>query len=149
MPTFHMHPKRRLLSAIGMWVAPWVCCLKWNGHLDVLTRKKAGFPCSDLNAGSSFMSKDIGRCESFIEILEKAIGPCIITRGGLTSVWHLKSYAEIKASKLDDAWLRLIVIRIPIYVCEVDRDPGSLHPPLRCPYCVSMTGGECQAVPLK
>ena len=35
-------------------------CLKWNGPRDALTQKKAGFPCSGLNAGSYFISQDEG-----------------------------------------------------------------------------------------
>ena len=68
-----------------------------------MNRKNAGFPCSDLNTGLSFMSQDIGMSQSSVESLEKAIGPCSITTGGLTSISHLKSYTEVKASKLDDA----------------------------------------------
>ena len=37
-----------------------VFCLKWNGPRDALTQKKAGFPCSGLNAGSYFISQDEG-----------------------------------------------------------------------------------------
>ena len=48
-----------------------------------MTGMKAGFPCSDLNTGSSFISQDIGRYESSVETLEKALGPCIIMTGGL------------------------------------------------------------------
>ena len=124
MPAFHKHLKRRLLSAIDMWVAPWVCCLKWNGHLDTLTRKKAPFLCSDLNAGSPFMSQGIERSESFVETLEKDIGPSTITTRGLTSVSHLKSYVEIKPSKLDDAWILLNINTNPNIPVEVERDPG-------------------------
>ena len=136
MPTFHKHLKRSLLSAIGMWVVPWVCCLKWNGDLDALTRKKAGFHCSDLNTGSSFMSQDIERSESSVETLEKIIGPRIITRG-LTSVWHLKSYTEIKASKWDDAWHFLNINRNPNITVEVEREPRCLPTPLGVPIVLS------------
>ena len=38
-----------------------------------LTLKKAGFPCSGLNLGSSFRSQDEGMPESPVETLEKAI----------------------------------------------------------------------------
>ena len=31
--------------------------------------------------------------------LEKAIGPCLIRRGGLTSLWQLESHSEFNASK--------------------------------------------------
>ena len=59
--------------------------LKWNGHRDALTRKKAGFPFSDLNAGLSFISQDEGVSESPVETLEKALGPRLISTGGPTS----------------------------------------------------------------
>ena len=47
---------------------------------------KAGIPCSDLNAGSSFISKDIGMPESPVETIEKALVPCLISTGGVTSL---------------------------------------------------------------
>ena len=47
--------------------------LKLNGPRDALTQKKAGFPCSGLNAGSYFISQDEGMTESPVETLEKAI----------------------------------------------------------------------------
>ena len=40
---------------------------------DTLTEKKAGFPCSALNAGSSFISQVEGLSKSPEETLEKAI----------------------------------------------------------------------------
>ena len=63
-----------------------VCCLKWNGDRDALTQKKPGFPCHVLNAGSSFISQDEGMSESLVETLEKALGPRLISTGGLTSL---------------------------------------------------------------
>ena len=113
MPIIHKHLKRKLLSATGMWEGPWVCCLKWNGHWDALTRKKAAFPCSGLNAGSSFISQDEGMFESPVETLEKALGPRLIWTGGLTSLWHLERKAEFNASKGDDARLLLKIDRNP------------------------------------
>ena len=124
MPTVHKHLKRRLLSPIDIWVAPWICCLKWNGHLDTLTRKKARFLCSDLNAGLPFMSQDIERSESSVETIEKAIGPCTITTRGLTSVSHLKSYAEIKPLILDDVWILLNTNRNSNIPVVFERDTG-------------------------
>ena len=47
--------------------------LKYNGLRDDLTQKKAGFPSSALNAGSSFISQDEGMSESLVQTLEKAI----------------------------------------------------------------------------
>ena len=51
-----------------------------------MTRKKAGFPCSGLSAGSSFISQDEGMSESPVESLEKALGLRLIWTGGLTSL---------------------------------------------------------------
>ena len=62
-----------------------VFCLKWTGPQDALTEKKAGFPCSGLNAGSSFISQDEGMSESPVETLEKALGLRLFWTGGLTS----------------------------------------------------------------
>ena len=59
-------------------------CLKWNGPRDVLTQKKAGFPCSGLNAGSYFISQDEGMTESPVETLEKAIVLQLFWTEGLT-----------------------------------------------------------------
>ena len=65
---------------------PLVCCLKWKGHRDALTLKKAGFPCSSLNKGSSFISQDEGMSESLLETLEKELDPHHIWKGDLTSL---------------------------------------------------------------
>ena len=62
-----------------------VFCLKWNGPLDALTQKKAGFPCNALNAGSYFISQDEGMTESPVETLEKAIVFHLFWTEGLTS----------------------------------------------------------------
>ena len=72
----------------------------WNGPRDALMRKKAGFPCSGLKAGLSFISQDERMYESPVETLEQALGPRIIWTGGLTS---LKRHAKCNASKGDDA----------------------------------------------
>ena len=64
---------------------PCVFCLKWNGPREALTQKEAGFPCSSLNSGLSFISQDEGMSESPVETLEKAVGLCHIWTGGLTS----------------------------------------------------------------
>ena len=77
--------------------------LKWNGHRDTLTGKKGGFPCSDLSAGSSFISHDEGMSESPVDTLEKALVPHLISTGGLKSLWHLERHTEFNASKGDDA----------------------------------------------
>ena len=53
---------------------------------EALPQKKARFPCSGLNSGSSFISQDEGMSESPVETLEKAIGFRLIWTGGLTSL---------------------------------------------------------------
>ena len=70
-----------------------------------MTQKKAGFPCSGLNAGSYFISQDEGLTESPVETLEKAIVLHLFWTEGLTSFWHIERCAEFIASKVDDAWL--------------------------------------------
>ena len=63
-----------------------VFCLKYNGPGDALTQKKAGFPCSALNAGYSFISQYEGMSESPVETLEKAIVLKLFWTEGLKSV---------------------------------------------------------------
>ena len=82
-----------------------VFCLKYNGPRDALTQKKAGLPCSALNAGSSLISKDEGMSESPVETLEKAIVLNLFRTEGITSIWDFERCAEFNASKGDDAWL--------------------------------------------
>ena len=50
---------------------------------DALTQKKAGFPCSALIEGPSFISQDEEISESPVETLEKALCPRLISTGGL------------------------------------------------------------------
>ena len=104
-PTLHKHLKRSLPSQIGMWEGLCVFCLKWNGPRDVLTQKKAGFPCSGLNTGSYFISQDDGITESPMETQEKAIILQHFWTEGLTSFWHIERCIEFIASKGDDDWL--------------------------------------------
>ena len=104
-PTFHKHLKRSLPSDIGMWEVLCVFCLKWNGPRDVLTQKNAVFPCSALNAGSSFISQDEKISESPVETLEKTMVLNVFWTEGLISVWDFERCAEFNASKGDDAWL--------------------------------------------
>ena len=104
-PTFHKHLKRILPSEIGMWEGLCVFWLKWNEPRDALTQKKAGFPSSGLNAGSSFISQYEGMTESPVETLENAIVPHLFWTEGLTSLWHIKRCTEFSASKGDNAWL--------------------------------------------
>ena len=104
-PNFHKHLKRSLPSEIVMWERLCVFCLKYNGPRDGLIQKEAGFPCSALNSGSSFISQDEGRSECPVETLEKAIGLNLFWIEGLISNWDFESCAEFNASKGDDAWL--------------------------------------------
>ena len=80
-----------------------MCCLKWNGHRDALTGNKARFPCNDMNTCSSLISQDEGMSESIVETLEKALCPCLISTGGLTSLSQLEMHVEFNVSKGDDA----------------------------------------------
>ena len=109
--TFRKHLKRSLHSAIGMWEGLCVFCLKWNGTQDALPQKKARFPCSGLNAGSSFISQNEGMSESSVETLEKDLGLCLFWARGHTFLWHLERCAEFSDSKGDDAWLFLKIDR--------------------------------------
>ena len=65
--------------------------------------KKAGFPCSGLNAGSYFISQDDGMTESPVETLEKTIDLHLFWTEGLTSFGHFERCAEFSASKGDNA----------------------------------------------
>ena len=67
-----------------MLEGPCVFCLKWNGPRKAMTQKRAGFPCSGLNSGSSFISQDEGMSESPEETLEKTIG--------LRPIWTVESH---------------------------------------------------------
>ena len=104
-PAFRKHLKRSLPSEIGMWEQLCIFCLKCNGTRNALTQKKAGFPCSALNVGSSFLSQDEGMSESPVETLEKAMVLNLFWTDGLTSISDFESCAEFNASKGDDAWL--------------------------------------------
>ena len=112
-PTFHKHLKRSFPSAVWMWEGPCVFCLRWNGPRKALTQKKARFPYSGLNTGSSFISQDEGMSESPVETLEKAIGLCLTWTGGITSLWHLERHTDFNASTGADAWLFLKMDRNP------------------------------------
>ena len=111
-PTFHKQFKRSLPTEIGIWEGLCVFCLKWNGPWNALIQKKAGFLCSSLNAGSSFISQDERVIESPVETLEKAIVLHLFWTEGLTYLWHIERCAEFNASKFDDAWLFVKIDRI-------------------------------------
>ena len=113
-----------------MWERRGVSCLKWNGDLDALSRKKAGFPCSGLNAGLSFISQDEGMSESPVETLEKALGPHLFQqeashpfdtlRGTRSSILQMVTKPD-SSSKL---------IGIPISLWQLEREPGSPTSPI-------------------
>ena len=88
-----------------MWERLCIFFLKYNGAQDALTQKKAGFPCSALNAGSSFNSQDEGMSESPVDTLEKTIILNVFWTEILTSIWDFERFAEFKALKDDDARL--------------------------------------------
>ena len=113
-PTFHKHHKRSLPSAICNWEGPWVCCLNWSGYWHALTQKKVGFPCSGLNAGSSFISQDEGMFAPTVGNLEKVPSRSPPHLGTMTHIfWHLARSVEFNSSKGDDAWLFLKIDRNP------------------------------------
>ena len=124
-PTFHKHLKRSFHSEICLCEGPCVFWCKWNGPWDALTRKKAGFPCRDLNASSSFISQDERMSESPVKNLQKAPGLHLIwkrashhfdtSRGSWNSVLQ-------KLMMPDTSW---ILLRIPISLCQLDSDPRS------------------------
>ena len=74
----------------GVFPQKYVCegicvfCLMWNVPRYALTQKKAGFPCSGLNAGTSFISQDEGMSQSSVDTLEKALSLTLFGTGGLT-----------------------------------------------------------------
>ena len=112
-PTFHKHLERCFPSGKCIWEGPCVFCFKWNGPRDALTRKKAGFTCRGLNAGSPFISQDERMSESSVEILQKALDLNLIWTRGLRSLWHLERLAEFSVSKVHDAWHFLNIVRNP------------------------------------
>ena len=79
----------------------------------MLTRKKAGFLCSVLETGSTFISQDEGMSESHVKTLETLLGPHYICSGGLSSLRHLERHAEFNTSKGNDAWPFLKIDRNP------------------------------------
>ena len=60
---------------------PCVFCLKWNGPREALKRKKAGFPCSGLNAGSSIISQEESMSEPPVFTPVNALGLCLSGQG--------------------------------------------------------------------
>ena len=110
-PTFHKPLKKSFPSGLCMLEGPCVFCFKWNGPRDSLTQKKAWFPCRGLIAGSFLISQDERMSESLVETLQKALGLHLIWTRGLTSLCHLKRLPEFSASKVDDAWLFLNIVR--------------------------------------
>ena len=66
-----------------------------------------------LNAGSSFISPDERMSESPVETLQKALGLQLILTRVFRSLWHLERKAEFSASKVDDAWHFLNIVKNP------------------------------------
>ena len=93
----------RTLFFLSQVVGPW----------KALTQKKARFPCSGINSGSSFLSQDEDMSESRVETVEKDIGLCLIWTGRMTSLWHHKRHTECNAWKGDVAYLFLKMDRNP------------------------------------
>ena len=128
--TFHKHFKRSFPSSEEMWEGPCVFCLKWNGPREALTQKKAGFPCSGWNSGSSFISQNEGMSESPVKTLEKAAGFHFIwtgashtsdpSRGTQNSMIH-------KVTMPDSSWKW---IGIPISLCQLESETRSPTSPL-------------------
>ena len=58
----------------------------YNAPRDAVTQKKASFPCSALNAGSSFISQDEGMSESPLVTLEKDLVLNLFWTEGLTFI---------------------------------------------------------------
>ena len=125
VPAFQIHLRRSFPSAVWMWEWPCVFFLKWNGPEEILTQKKAGFPCSGLNSGSCFISQDEGMSESPVETLDKVIVLRLIWIGVITSLWYLERHTEFKASKGDDAWLFLKMDRNPNITLPLESEPWS------------------------
>ena len=123
-PAFHNHLNRSLPSEIGMWEPLCVFCLKYNGPGDALTQKKAGFPCSALNASSFFISQDEGMSESPVETIEKAIVLNLFWTDCLTSIWDFERCAEFSASKGDDAWFFVKIYRNTNITVATIREAG-------------------------
>ena len=53
-----------------------------------MTLKKVGFPCSGLNAGSSFIAQDKLMYESLVENLEKDLGARLLWTGSSYPLTH-------------------------------------------------------------
>ena len=83
--------------------------------------KKDGFPCSGLNAGSSFISQDEGMFESHVDSLEKALGPRLLWTRGLTSIDTSRGMRGSMLQKVtmpDSSWK---LIEIPISLWKLER----------------------------
>ena len=102
-----------------------MCCLKWSGYRDALTRKKVGFPCSGLNAGSSFISQDEEMSESPVETLEKVLRPHVIWTEGLTPLDTLRGTWSSILQKVTMPDYSGILIGIPILLCQLEMDAWS------------------------
>ena len=84
---------------------------KWTPRCHDL--KEGQISLQRLSACSSFISQDERMSESPVETLQKALGIHLISKRGLTSLWHLKSHVEFTASNVDDSWQFLNIVRYP------------------------------------
>ena len=109
-----------------MWEGPWFSASSENDP---------GMPCVErgrislqrFNAGSSFISQDERMSESTVKTLQKALGVHIISTSGLISLWHIKRHAEFSASKADDTWLFLNIVRNPNITVPTRKWPSVSH----------------------
>ena len=85
--------------------------VKWT--LRCPDSKEGQISLQRLNSSSSFFAQDEWMSESPIESLQKALGLYVISKRGLTFLWHLERHTEFSASKVDDAWLFLYIIKYP------------------------------------
>ena len=134
-PTFLKHLRWSFPSAISLWEGPCGFWLKWNGPPEALIQKKAQFPCSGLNSGSSFISQDEGMSEYPVYTLEKAVGSPLIWTVAITYLWHLERHTEFTDSKGDDAWLFMKMDRNPSITVQLESEPRSPASPQKRPYC--------------
>ena len=75
--------------------------------------KEGQISLQTLNVGSSFISQDERTSESPVQTLQKALGLPLISTRGLTSLSHFERHTEFSASKDDDAWHFLYIVRNP------------------------------------
>ena len=85
--------------------------MKWTPRCP--DSKEGQISLQRLNAGPSFIAQDERMSESPIETLQKALGLYLISKRGLTFLWHLEMHTEFSASKVDNTWLFLYIVKNP------------------------------------